>query len=361
MKKILIISLAAAVTALFSSCDKNSSQQGAVEKGENAVLNVRISAGGGTKATSASENDEAKVNKIEVLVFNGSGALDAYKSSDGTGLKVEGISSSSGAKTVVAVVNAPSAAGISAVTDIDGLRAITSHFKADNALDSFVMYGEKSVTLQSSGTNNVSVEVSRLAARIRIDKVKRQFRPELQGLVALPADDFEIVRFYLANVADDVNYGAPVSPAANSTWLTDDSAHTANAVQIDKDSKVYSIANTTGGMNKLAQDGVYDNVHRLYAYPNASTSMITKLIVECLIDGNYYTFPIAFEGLQPNYSYEIRNLTITRLGHASDGDDSIDTDEDVDPIQTVDFDCEITVNPWNLVLMGPSGDGNITI
>lgn len=355
MKRILTITLAAAAALL--SCNKNSSPM--PDRGE-TVLNVRISAGG-TKASTASENDEAKVNRIEVLVFNGSGALDAYKSSDGTGLKVEGISSSSGTKTVVAVVNAPSAAGISGVTDITGLRAITSTFKADNALDSFIMYGEKSVTLQPSGTNDVNVEVNRLAARIRIDKVKREFRPEMQGLVALPADDFQIVRFYLTNVAGDTNYGAPVSAAANTTWLTDESLLPSSAVSIDKDAKVYSPAKVDGGMNKLAQDGVYDNIHRLYAYPNASAAQITKLVVECLIDGNYYTFPIAFEGLQPNYSYEIRNLTITRLGHASDGDDSIDTDEDVDPIQTVDFDCEITVNPWNLVLMGPSGDGNITI
>lgn len=354
MKKFLIISLAAAA---LLSCGKNS--PGLTERGE-AVLNVRISAGG-TKVTTASENDEAKVNRIEVLVFNGSGALDAYKSSDGTGLKVEGISSSSGTKTVVAVVNAPASAGISGVTDIAGLRAITTHFKADNAPDSFVMYGEKSVTLAPSLTNDVSLEVSRLAARIRIDKVKREFRPEMQGLVALPADDFEIVRFYLVNAADDANYGATVSAAANTTWLTDESLLGSGAVDIDKNALVYCAANAAGGMNKLPQEGVYDNIHRLYAYPNASATQITKLVVECLIDGNYYTYPIAFEGLQPNYSYEIRNLTVTRLGHASDGDDSIDTDENVDPIQTVDFDCEITVNPWNLVLMGPDGDGNITI
>ena len=114
-------------------------------------------------------------------------------------------------------------------------------------------------------------------------------------------------------------------------------------------------------MNQLAQNGSYVNTHRLYAYPNASDEQITKLVVEVKIADHYYTFPIAFENLKSNYSYEIRNITITRLGNPSNGDDTIDPNEPTDPIVAVDFDADIAVNPWNLVLMGEEGDGNIVI
>ena len=339
----------------MASCNKQPEAQVC----QNARLDVCITSGSAVKSTTVSEGEEAAVSKIEILVFNESGGLDAYKSSDGTNHKVTGISSSTGSKTVVAVVNAPDGSGVPDVTDLSSLRSLASRFKAANAPDHFVMYGETSCTLTASGTNQVSVEVDRLAARIRIDKVTRAMRSETGGLASLPADKFEIVRFYLSNVADDVNYGAKLSAAANSYWLADESALPATAVNIDKNSLVYTAAVTTGDANKLAQSASYENVHRLYAYPNSSSTQKTKLIVEIKINDRYYTFPIAFDSLEPNCSYEIRNLTITRLGHSSDGDDVIDTDESTEPIVTTEFDCEIEVLPWTLVLMGD--EGNITI
>lgn len=340
-----------AALAALASCNKQPVEKAAAES---TTLDVCITSGTSTKSTTVSEGDEAAVARIEVLVFNESGGLDAYQLYDGSNHKVSGITSTTGAKTVVAVVNAPNGSGVGSVTDLASLRALTSHFKADNAPDHFVMYGETAAILTASGTNQVTVEVARLAARIRIDKITRSLGNG--GLAALSADDFEIVRFYLINVADDVNYGAGISAAANSNWLTDDSAKPAN---IDNDALVYSAAVATGNANKLAQGSSYENVHRLYAYPNASATQKTKLVVEIKIDGEYYTFPIAIDTVESNNSYEIRNLTITRLGNWSDGDDVIDTNESTEPIVTTQFDCEIEILPWNLVLLGD--DGNITI
>ena len=340
-----------AALAALASCNKQPVEKAAAQS---ATLDVCITAGAPTKSTTVSEGDEAAVARIEVLVFNESGGLDAYQLYDGSNHKVSGITSTTGAKTVVAVVNAPDGSGVGSVTDLASLRALTSHFKADNDPDHFVMYGETAAILTSSGTNQVTVEVARLAARIRIDKITRSLGNG--GLAALSADDFEIVRFYLINAADDVNYGASISAAANSNWLTDDSAKPAN---IDNDALVYSAAVATGNANKLAQGSSYENVHRLYAYPNASATQKTKLVVEIKIDGEYYTFPIAIDTVESNNSYEIRNLTITRLGNWSDGDDVIDTNESTEPIVTTQFDCEIEILPWNLVLLGD--DGNITI
>lgn len=340
--------------SVLASCNKQPEIQVAAQS---AKLEVCITAGTPTKSTTVSEGEEAAVGKIEILVFNESGGLDAYKSSDGTNLKVSGISSTTGMKTIVAVVNAPDGSGVASVTDLNSLRSLKSRFKAANAPDHFVMYGETSCAITASGTNQVSISVDRLAARIRIDKVTRAM--QAGGLAALPAGKFEIVRFFLTNVADDVNYGAKLSADANAYWLTDESALPTAAVDIDKNALVYSAAVSTDDANKLAQSSSYNNIHRLYAYPNASSTQKTKLIVEIKIDDQYYTFPIAFDSLQPNCSYEIRNLTITRLGNSSDGDDVIDIDESTEPIVTTEFDCEIEVLPWTLVLMGD--EGNITI
>lgn len=352
MKKHLII--AAAVLGALASCNKQPAEKAAPET---ATLDVCISASAPTKTTTVSEGDEAAVARIEVLVFNESGGLDAYQLYDGSNHKVTGITSTTGSKTVAAVVNAPDGSGVGSVTDLTALRALTSRFKADNDPDHFVMYGETPATLTASGTNQVTVSVNRLAARIRIDKITRALGSG--GLASIPADKFEIVRFYLINVADDVNYGSKYSLAANSYWLTDDSVLPGSSVNIDKDALVYSAAVTTGDANKLAQNGSYENVHRLYAYPNASATQKTKLVVEIKIDGQFYTFPIAIDTVESNNSYEIRKLTITRLGNWSDGDDVIDTDESTEPIVTTEFDCEIEVLPWNLVLLGD--EGNISI
>lgn len=366
---VLLFSALCAICAL-PSCNKNGIDSGngvavSAQGVKDATLNVRITAGNAfTKATTASEGEEASVSKIEVLVFNENGGIDAYKASVGSALTVTGISSSNGAKTIVAVVNAPAVAGVQTVTSLSELRAITSHFKADNDTDSFVMYGEQGFTLVPSAVNDVTVNVDRLAARIRIDKITRNFGDAMPGLQALTAADFQIIRMYLTNVADDTNLGAPVFPVANSTWVTDESSlalATPVAVPIDKDELVYGSSVTTGDVNQLGQGDSYVNTHRFYAYPNPSASQVTKLVIECRIAGQYYTYPVAFEGIQPNTSYEIRNLTITRLGNPSNGDDNIDPDEPVDPIVAVDFDIDLVVNPWTLVLMGEGADGNITI
>lgn len=350
MKKHLLIVATAAVAAL-ASCNKQPVEKAAAQS---ATLDVCITADAPTKSTTVSEGDEAAVSRIEVLVFNESGGLDAYQLYDGSNHKVNGITSTTGTKTVAAVVNAPDGSGVGSVTDLASLHALTSRFKADNDPDHFVMYGETPATLTASGTNQVTVEVSRLAARVRIDKITRSLGNG--GLAALSAEDFEIVRFYLINVADDVNYGAGISAAANSYWITSDSAKPAN---IDNDALVYSAAVATGSANKLAQGSSYENVHRLYAYPNASATQKTKLVVEIKIGGEFYTFPIGIDTVESNNSYEIRNLTITRLGNWSDGDDVIDTNESTEPIVTTQFDCEIEILPWNLVLLGD--EGNITI
>lgn len=364
-KTFFVLTLLPALLVGGVSCSKLRELPLPDTSGPMARLEVSVSSVCGTRATTPSEGDEAGVSRIEVLVFNTAGGLDAYKSADGSSLTVSDIVTSAGEKTIVAVVNSPDGSGVGDVRSLSALRALSSAFLADNDPDSFVMYGEKSAVLGTSLTNSVNIEVGRLASRIRIDKLVRHFDLSLSGLVAMDAGGFEITRFFLVNVPSACNYGAFVATAGVGGWINGEGPLTAvppASVAISKDPLVYSAAVTAAGANCLAQGAAYENVHRLYSYPNPSGSAFrTKLVVEVVIDSQTYSFPLEFEELKPNYSYEIRSLTITRLGNPSDGDDNLDPDEPLEPVETLSMEAVISVSPWTLVLMGENGDGIISI
>jgi len=357
---IALVAAAASCTApVLPSGETMPANAESIEQGY-ARLNVTLSSTFTKDSTTPSEGGEATVDLIDILVFNENGGLDCYRHNDAPGeaLSTSGISVPHGSKTIAAVVNAPASAQLERITSLEALRAVTSHFGAENSGSRFVMYGEASAVLVSGELSEVSVTVHRLAARVRIDKITRNFGASQPALQALDADGFCVSRLFLANVADDVNLYAPLTdwsstfPAENSTWRTSLEGLSEDKVVIDQDAKIYTVAQE----NALSQGSAYEQAHRLYAYPNTSDSQLTRLVIEVLIDGSYYTYPIEIASLHSNYSYEIRNLTITRLGNPSNGDEWLDPDECLDPISIQEFDVSLVVSPWNLVLLGDDGD-----
>lgn len=325
-----------------------------------ATLAVSITSDATKDATTESEGAEAAVSLIEILVFDENGGLDCYKRDEepGNSLYTTGLSAPHGTKTVAAVVNAPASAQIDQITTLEALRATTSHLVADNSGSSFVMYGEQAAVLVSGQLSQVNVTVKRLAARVRIDRIIRRFQDSLPGLQNLEASDFSVHRIFLVNVADDVNYAAPLAdwsssyPAVNTTWKTSLEGQSTERVAIHKAAQIYTAAQE----NQLAQGGDYEQTHRLYAYPNASDTQLTKLVVEVEIEGRFYMYPIEIANIKSNYSYEIRSLTITRLGNPSNGDDWLDPAESLAPVSLREFAVDLVVSPWNLVLLGDEGN-----
>lgn len=346
MKRIFIFAVAALALV---ACNKNLGPETAVQ-GTPSKLTVSISSNATKAETIADTENEAKVNSLQIFVFRAD-ELDVY-GTVANDTEIE-LAATTGDRTVYAVVNAPD---LSSIAKKSVLEAEISLF-TQNTATNFVMVGKKDVTLGTE--TDVVVPVDRIAARIKLDKVTRNFTS-----AALADATFEIVRFYETNVVGNQTYG--LTAPSTLVWYTLPGA----AIETGKP-LLYDKLETAAA---LAQEASYETAHSLYAYPNALTADdyvydedgafvsanggITRFVMECKINDAFYTYPIEIKGIQNNKSYEIRNLVITRLGNPSDGDDDNDPGED-EPIVSEDYNFSITVNDWGLVLLGD--EGTVTI
>lgn len=336
MRKNLIFAAAACVA--LAACNKEAAQ---VIKSEPCDVTISL-ASRATKATVADTEDEAKVSSIQVFVFNGD-ALDVY-GTDATGATEITLKATTGARKVVALVNAPD---FSTEASYAALMAKVS-LLSDNASDKFEMVGEKDVTLAAS--TEVVVNVDRLAARLRLLKITRNFTAP--ALAALSADKCQVVRVYATNAVGNVLYSKAVaSPVKwHSSELNEGAAiETSFGFIYSKPAEAYN----------LAQEASYESNVSLYVYPNATaedseSAKLTRIVLEMLIDGEYYTYPIPVAGILSNKSYDAQELVITRLGNHSNGDDVIDPGED-DPIVSEEIPFKVVVNDWDQVLLGANG------
>lgn len=351
MKKISILLASALALAAFASCSKNGS---VADAGESLPVRLVIEAvgSGGTRATgvvSNSESTEAKVNTLQVLVFNGD-ALDGYGSS--TGSRVATVSCTSGERDIYAVVNAPS---LASVTSKAALLARVSSLA--NEIDNFQMIGSKTETLKYDGT--VVVPVDRFAARVVIKGIKNAHAN------AALADQFRIQAVYLTNAVGDVDYGksAGYVPA---TWYNRRGYEAENNLG----SFTYDALNET-----VAAGETYSTAHYFYTMPNgfagqvglpegatAFTPRAVRLVVRVVIAGTLYNYPILLPSLESNKSYEIELLTITKNGNPDDGrhdPDDPDDDDEERPVTGFEQNFEVTVNDWTVVLVGDNGNVEI--
>ena len=371
-KSSLLLSAAAALVAL-AACNKTEAVV-SVPEGTRADVVVSI-AGAGTKATTSDTANEAKVSNLQVFIFRGD-AVDAYGSADDkTSIT---LSATTGERTVYALVNCPSMASVSSLAALQatlsslGLKAEGEYVNKDG--DHFEMVGSLVHTIiASDATDGINVPVDRLAARVKIDKITRDFSRvsgESSALAQLDASKFKIVKMYLGSAVDNAKYGAytsgshKVGAPASYTWynsiLNGDGSALATGFPL-----VYDKLATAA---TLAEDASYETSHSFYCYPNPTTedgasAKVTRLVIECEIDGDYYTYPILLStGVLNNHSYQINELVITRLGNPSNGDDNIDEGED-DPVTALSIPFGITVQDWEQVFVTSEGqsDGVVVI
>lgn len=339
MKKYLLI---AASALCLMACNKEQ-QDGFRSPDQNvqrASLMVEIS-GNAAHTKAAQTADEAAVNSLQVFVFN-EDQIDVYGSvNDAKSITLD---ATTGARSVWAVVNAPDLKAVKTLTE---LKAAVSKF-TDNSPDSFVMVGHKDETL--SPQSSVTVNVDRIASRVVVGKITRKF--SVAGLASLPEEKFEFVRAYLADVTGEQKYDGSMN--TYSSWI---SSALGDGSILKTSPMVYD---APAAAQKIAQNASFEYGRSLYCYPNATTedsasAHVTRLVVECRIDGAFYTYPVLLSmGVQSNKSYEIRELILTRLGNPSNGDDRIDDGED-EPIVSVEIPFGVEVNDWDVVLVGDSG------
>ena len=311
MKK-SIFAFAAALAALVA-CNKNEAtpmQPQNQESLEPCELTVGI-CGAITRATAVTADNEAKVNNLQVFVFRGDD-LDAYASVDNA--QELTLSCTAGERVVYALVNAPD---YSAVPGKAALLAKVSELSA-NSLSNFEMVGSKSVTLPQS--EKVSIDVNRIASRVVLKKITRNFTSE-----ALQALNFKVDAIYLINVAGNTSYDLSAAPAK---WYN---------VAENKDELASLLYDAPASLITNGQS--YSTAHTFYAYPNDLATNTTRLVIETTLGETKYYYPINLPEMAANKSYEIEEVKITRPG--SDNPD--------EPVSFADATFSINVIDWTVV------------
>ena len=336
MKHQILILLGAVLLGAAISCSKTGSPADIPAEKIRIVVDVEGSGNAETRVTGVTSNStssEAKVNSLQIFVFNGE-QLDGYGSSSGS--LTATASCTAGTRDIWAVVNAPALTSVSSKSQ---LLATVSDLAAE--ISNFQMVGSKSETLQKDG--NVKITVDRLAARVVLKGIKNALTNAAQ------AASFKVLSVYLTNVAGDVDFGHSSSYTV-SKWYNRRGYQSANNLG----------SFTYDAVNKTIASGATDSeAHYFYSMPNANAAAVggpwtpraARLVIKAEIAGVVYDYPITLPALESNKSYEISLVTITRLGNPDDGNEP-NSNDDIDeekPVVGFDQGFEITVNPWTVV------------
>ena len=285
---------AIAAMALASCAEKNADLMVADEMVE---LQVNIPCLE-TKVAGTPQNED-KISSLQVFVFDKqSGTLEAYGNENASSLKLTCLP---GNKEVVALVNAPSLAGIASLSELQGKKSSL----ADNASGKLVMSGQVTKQLTASD-NSVTVNVSRLAAKVTLLNVKNQMSLEVNQKKA-----FVVTAVYLVNAVGDRAYLSPSTPG---TWYNKMKYETGCPAFL------YDAPKST-----VADGQTYSTPHHFYCYPNATdtdanggtwSARKTRLVVEATLGGETCYYPVTLADVAQNTEYTV-SLTVTRPGSSS--------------------------------------------
>ena len=235
-------------------------------------------------------------------MFGDNGYLEGYVNQDTPDIVLR---SKPGNKKIVAICNAPD---LGHNFDYVGLQAKTSML-SDNESDSFVMIGETSLDLKDPCDCPIAVE--RLVAKVQLLSLDVNFRSDVYK--NLP---FIVSAVYLINVPAEVPYMWDGISYARS-WY-----NKMEHVVTDDNSLIYD--DMTGVT--ISKDSPYSIVNTFYCYPSnlgedthdmTSWSVRhTRLVVEAVIGGNTYYYPVTLPKIERNNVYGV-NLTVKGLGGSS--------------------------------------------
>lgn len=336
-----------ALAAMICSCDKNADcidcQNPDVPK-DTAVLNVSLgfedepSTRAVTAYTTAQDYEKA-VNSVQILVFDANGDINFYKDA-GTSVSGISISTTTGAKTVWAVVNGPD---LSEIDDMDALKA-TAVDLGDNSVtksEGFVMAGSASCTVTASGAT-ANVNVSRLVSRVALQRVTNSLP---SGYGAMTIDNVTLINVVgnqnlngAAEIATWYNKAGRKDGATAATQIIDGSANAASCPTLTFAAPAVSVAN--------GADHIPSAPYLTYCYPNGTTADVngwsstftarkTRLIVAATIAGTRYYYPVTIDTPERNKAYTVE-LTITGLG----------SDDPDKPVEKGGITASVTVQGW---------------
>ena len=335
------LSTIAIAAAFFCSCDKDAGLSPCQEERGTLTVSLDFEEDPLTRATSyvEAQDYETAVNRVQVLVFDSSGALNSYVDA-GKSTGSISISTTTGSKTVWAVVNGPDLSAAKTITNVQN-KAIDMNDNGTTTTKGFVMSGYASCTVSSS-TSTVSIPVKRHLARVALQKVTNSL-PASYGSITID-------NVMLTNVVGDQNFAGT---AAVRNWLNKmgrKSGATVSSMIIDGNSHYATNPELT--FDKIGAELANGASHSpstpylLYGYPNSTstdatgwainfTARKTRLVVTATINGTKYYYPITIDSPARNTAYTVE-LTITGIG-------SNDPDK---PVEKGALSASISVEGW---------------
>ena len=354
MRKIKTILLATAFLAVLFSCSKESNEmsqsttyESSVSFNVNPDFTIADSNYNSTRASGDAQGNQTSDNNISTLeffIFNADGVskgvLDAYhKFTTEDGISKLEVKATTGAKNIYVVANSHREDWKGVVT-LDEFKRQVSSLKNENNKN-FVMVGSTDATLQA--TTSITLEISRLVARVELVSLKTTF-------TGTPYEGMSLsnVKLYLTNVHSSKCFfnGEISTPVIlNSKALNEE-----NVNSCAMPGALYD------AISKAIGNEVYNTPHYFYTYENlmdteSVSNRFTRLVIQADLDGHTYYYPVninqegygyvasnGHKGIKRNTSYKI-NVNILRPG-------STNPDE---PLQHGALSCSVNVVNWESV------------
>ena len=340
MKKGIFIM--AAIAAIVCSCEPENDCLPCQEE-KTATLNVSLDFEDDTqtKATSyvTSQPYETTVNNVQILVFDSTGALNAYVDADKSVAGIT-INTTAGSKTVWAVVNGPDLSSVTTAAVLSS-KAIDLGDNSTTASAGFVMAGSTTCTVSSSTTTAI-ITVNRFVSRVALAKVTNSL-PDSYGSLT-------VNNVTLTNVVGNQNLAGA---ATASTWYNKmgrkDGATASNQII---DGSTYLASHPTLTFKSVESSVASGASHTpttpylFYTFPNSTSNDVTgwatsftarktRLVVAATIGGKKYYYPVVIDTPSRNNAYTVE-VTITGLG-------STEPDK---PVEKGTINASVTVEGW---------------
>ena len=315
------------------ACSKENPSEQVPEGTQMATLEVNVSDGVATRATSVKDSQiGTAAGDIQVLVFNSAGNLVGFGENAASSSNIS-ISVPTGSVKCYAVVN--SSEDLSSVSKESTLTSKVSYLK-NNSVTKMEMIGSASKTI-AAGANSVSIPVKRFAAKVQIDKITPAFTAP-----AHKAQEFKLTGIYLVNVNGSCPYTLTSTAGSTDYWYNKMKyvSGDCNALISDKFSSPVTLQASADAVTP------YVTPHYLYCYPNPVTTdsssstwsnRYTRLVVETTLGGTTYYYPVNIPTPTANTLYQITNMQITGLG--SDSPDKL--------VEKGSVSVSITVTDWS--------------
>lgn len=328
--------MAAAALLSIAACNKIAPQPVDAEElvqSSKVVISIDASKSGLTKVANATDENESKINNVQVYVFRDRDGQPSDNEIDGSKHFASAESGNNysvdctvGKRKVYVVVNASD--GAADVKEIANEQQLLERVTllGENTPDKFLMIGSKQVTTTASFETSVSVY--RMVAAIVVDKVNVNFSsPALRE-----SGELVITDIFLSNVTGKNNYGN------TTTWSALESAYWYNQLGTDAarsaaSEQVKTLTQETGlGIRLKHGESTADGqTHSFYCYPNDCshkegapfTQRSTKLVFKTTLNGRTYYYPCDLSrvnnngdsvyGIKANYKYHV-TLNVNRPG-----------------------------------------------